>query len=73
MKLIWLIYAGMCSNINCSQNAICKDGQCVCKDGYTRDGIKCKKGKCVYIYIFSDFYYNKSCISMQKVEVLTLA
>lgn len=49
----FLIFKGMCGKTNCSQlqNAMCENGQCICKDGYKRDGMQCKKGKCTYIVI----------------------
>ena len=35
------IFKAMCGSINCSQNATCEDGKCMCKPGYTRNGTEC--------------------------------
>ena len=30
---------------DCNENADCIEGQCVCKDSYTGDGLSCEEGK----------------------------
>lgn len=36
-----LFHISKACNITCSPNATCKEGQCMCDEGYTGDGVTC--------------------------------
>ena len=46
---------------NCSQNATCKEGQCVCKEGYTGNGVTCDS-KFLKMRLQRKKYFNISVI-----------
>lgn len=39
--ILFHISKAACDNITCSPHATCKEGQCMCKEGFTGDGITC--------------------------------
>lgn len=43
--LLWNILFSVCNNSYCSSNAACEEGICVCKPGYSGDGVMCDPGK----------------------------
>ena len=63
------IFAALCNNRICAENAECKNSDCVCKDGFHGNGFyKCE---CKYSsFAISVLYHGKSCTEYPLNTVL---